>query len=481
MRAGSSAQLLAMPKQKQPLQRCETLPDMQEEILHLLNKYDTPTPRYTSYPTVPYWEPETINPSLWETSMRNIFRKENGEVCIYIHLPYCENLCTFCACNKRITKNHKVEDRYIAAVLKEWSMYRECLPAQAVIREIHLGGGTPTFFSPENLTKLISGITQDCRVLDDHEFSVEVHPNYTTEEHLIALRNVGFNRISLGVQDFDPEVQYIINRMQSFEKTNEVVDWARKRQYNSINIDLVYGLPRQTISSVEYTVERLKELKPDRIAFYSYAHVPWKSKGQRRYTEADLPNASDKWSMYHTGRELLLEQGFIAIGMDHFALHGDKLFQAYQEGTMHRNFMGYTTTNNKLIIGLGASSISDAWNAFVQNEKEVEAYEERIERGEWSFITGHLLNEEDVLIRKHILELMCTGKTILKPETFDSEFLASAIEKLKQLEGDGLLSLYDYMITVTGKGQMFIRNISAALDARLWRKNSLAKTFSKAI
>lgn len=454
---------------------------MKEDILHLLNKYDLPIPRYTSYPTVPYWEPETINPEKWMKSVADIFINENGAISIYIHLPFCENLCTFCACNKRITKNHKVEDRYIAAVLKEWSVYREHMPYQPVIKEIHLGGGTPTFFSPENLTKLIAGITHDSHVPDDHEFSVEVHPNYTTEQHLIALSKVGFNRISLGVQDFDPEVQYIINRVQSFERTKEVVDWARSHGFNSVNIDLVYGLPKQTVSSVELTVSYIQQLKPERIAFYSYAHVPWKSKGQRRYTEADLPGASDKWAMYHTGRALLIEQGFVSIGMDHFALPGDKLCLATAEGKMHRNFMGYTTTNNKLIIGLGASSISDSWNAFVQNEKTVEDYQDKIENEEWPYITGHYLNEEDLIIRRHILDLMCTNRTILNAGNLDKEFLSSALEKLKQLEGDNLLEVHDQAIVVTEKGHMFIRNICAALDARMWRKSSKEKLFSKAI
>jgi oxygen-independent coproporphyrinogen-3 oxidase len=453
---------------------------MQEELLHLLNKFDVPTPRYTSYPTVPFWEPDTINPSLWLESVKNTFVQENGELSIYIHLPYCENLCTFCACNKRITKDHRVEDRYIAAVLNEWEMYKAHFPSQPLIREIHLGGGTPTFFSPENLTRLVQGITAGCGIADAHEFSVEVHPNYTKEQHLSALRQVGFNRISLGVQDFDPEVQFIINRMQSFDKTKEVVDWSHKHGLHSINIDLVYGLPKQTQRSIELTMELLKELQPDRIAFYSYAHVPWKSKGQRRYTEADLPSAQEKWQMYHQGRELLMAQGFIPIGMDHFALPDDKLFKAAAEGKMHRNFMGYTTTNNKLIIGLGCSSISDSWGAFVQNEKEVESYEEKIESGNWSFITGHALTEEDLILRKNIIELMCNGNTTLV-NRIDKRFLKEAFNKLKQLEGDGLLEVENNTISISDKGQLFVRNICAAVDARMWRKSSQEETFSKAI
>ena len=454
---------------------------MSDSILSLLHKYDLPTPRYTSYPTVPYWDFSTLNEARWKQSVIETFKAENGEICVYIHLPFCENLCTFCACNKRITKNHAVESPYILAVLKEWSMYLAMLPSKPIIREIHLGGGTPTFFSADNLVQLINGITKDSTVYPNHEFSVEVHPNYTTEEHIEKLASVGFNRISLGVQDFDPKVQYVINRIQSFERTKEVVDWARKYNYSSINVDLIYGLPHQTVDSVKYSVEKINSLMPDRIAFYSYAHVPWKSKGQRRYTEADLPAAAQKWEMYHTGKQLLEEAGFISIGMDHFALPDDKLFTAAAKGDLHRNFMGYTTTKSKLIIGLGVSSISDSWNAFAQNEKVVETYEAKINEGVLPLIHGHLLTDEDLVIRKKILELMCENKTNMDSELFSSDFLESAFVKLRLLEADGLVIIDGQNIQVTTKGNSFIRNISAAIDARLWRNDSIANTFSKAI
>lgn len=454
---------------------------MTTAILPLLQKYDLPTPRYTSYPTVPYWDFGTLTEASWKETVVNTFREENGELCIYIHLPFCENMCTFCACNKRITVNHAVEDPYISSVLKEWAMYRSLLPTTPVIREIHLGGGTPTFFSPDNLEQLIKGITKDAIVKDNHEFSIEVHPNYTTEEHIKRLASVGFNRISLGVQDFDPKVQFVINRIQSFEKTKEVVDWARKYQYTSINIDLVYGLPHQTVNSVEHTVELIKTLMPDRIAFYSYAHVPWKSKVQRRYSEADLPAAADKWAMYSRGRELLEAAGFQPIGMDHFALANDKLFTAAREGKLHRNFMGYTTTRSKLIIGLGVSSISDAWHGFAQNEKEVEAYEAKISQGILPLVHGHQLSEEDTVIRRKILELMCENETVLDHPLLDPAFIESAFDKLVLLEADELVKLSGRKIRVTEKGMSFIRIISAAIDAYLWRNHSGANTFSKAI
>lgn len=455
---------------------------MEVSILDLLQKYDVPTPRYTSYPTVPYWDFSTIDAAKWKQTVLETFVAENGEVCIYIHLPFCENLCTFCACTKRITKNHSVEDPYIMAVLKEWEMYRSLLPSPPIIKEIHLGGGTPTFFSADNLLQLINAITKDAVVKEDHEFSIEVHPNYTTEEHIKKLSAAGFNRISLGVQDFDPKVQFAINRIQSFERTKEVVDWARKYHYSSINIDLIYGLPHQTIDSVKYSVSMICSLMPDRIAFYSYAHVPWKSKGQRRYTDKDLPAAAQKWEMYHLGKQMLENAGFISIGMDHFALPDDKLFTAAAAGNLHRNFMGYTTTKSKLIIGLGASSISDSWNAFAQNEKVVEQYEAKINSGMLPLVDGHLLSEEDVIIRKKILELMCQNQTNLDT-TLAPDFLETAFVKLQALQADGLITIEEKNIQVTNKGKSFIRNISAAIDERLWRneKTRIENTFSKAI
>ncbi len=454
---------------------------MDASILPLLSKYDLPLPRYTSYPTVPYWEKEGMSIEDWKKAVVDTFTNEKGEICVYVHLPFCENLCTFCACNKRITINHKVEEPYLESVIKEWKMYRALLPGVPRIKEIHLGGGTPTFFSPEHLSQLILAITEGAEITDDHEFSIEVHPNFSRKEHLIELAKVGFTRISLGVQDFDPEVQYVINRVQTFEKTKEVVDWAREVGFRSVNIDLIYGLPKQKLSSVEFTIERIKALEPDRIAFYSYAFVPWKSKAQRRYTQEDLPPAKEKWAMYHAGKSKLEEMGYLAIGMDHFALPNDKLFASVSNGTMHRNFMGYTTTQSKLIIGLGASSISDAWTAFAQNEVEVEEYQDRIAKGEFPIINGHKLTDEDLAIRKNILDLMCRGNTALNPDIFHPDHLSAIKSELAALVADELVTLSDNAIQVLEKGKLFIRNISSTLDARLRRKQKEGNVFSKSI
>jgi len=454
---------------------------MSADLITLLKKYDIPTPRYTSYPTVPFWNFNTLTVEDWKQSVIQTYEAERGEICLYIHLPFCEELCTFCACNKRITKNHGVETPYLESVLKEWNMYFSLFKSKPTIREIHLGGGTPTFFSPENLVNLINGITLNCNIADDHEFSVEVHPNFTTKAHLEALKSVGFNRISLGVQDFDPEVQFIINRIQTFEKTKQVMDWARELDYFSLNIDLIYGLPKQTLSSIQNTFDRVKELRPDRIAFYSYAHVPWKSKGQRRYTDDDVPKAAEKIAMYSLGNELLTEMGFVTIGMDHFALPTDKLLLAYNKGEMHRNFMGYTTTNHKLVIGLGASSISDTWTAFAQNEKTVEDYQSKIDAGEWPVINGHLLNKQDLVIRKHILNLMCNDETVIDPIDFEEAFYNHIISKLQSYASDGLAEIEGNNIRVTKKGKLFVRNISSSIDEYLYGNQTGVNMFSKAI
>lgn len=446
-----------------------------------LKKYNKPVPRYTSYPTVPYWDFGTISKGTWLTEMNATLERESGELSLYIHLPFCESLCTFCACNKRITKNHAVEEPYIAAVLKEWKMYQDHMDRRPIIREIHLGGGTPTFFSPDHLHHLIHSILADCDVAEDYEFSIEVHPNAAEEAHFEVLGKLGFKRISVGVQDFDPMVQATINRHQDFTTTKRVVEWAGKHGFADLNIDLVYGLPLQTLDSICQTVDLVSELSPQRIAYYSYAHVPWKSKVQRKFTEEDLPSPELKWTMYHTGAEKLRSVGLQSIGMDHFALPSDTLFDAYENGRLNRNFMGYSTTDNKMIIGLGVSSISDSWTSFIQNEKTIEAYQDRINNGEFAFVNGHLLTDEDLYIRQHILELMCRPKLNLNMDTFEPDFRAHVEDRWLQFEQDGLIDRQGDHTAVTPIGQLMIRHIASALDKKLWLQQEASNMFSRGI
>jgi oxygen-independent coproporphyrinogen-3 oxidase len=331
---------------------------MQPVSLDLLNKYNVAIPRYTSYPTVPFWD-ETIDSEHWERMFVRRFEESNEQegISVYIHLPFCEKLCTFCGCNKRITTNHSVEDEYIDVLLQEWNLYRRSMNSKPVIRELHIGGGTPTFFSPKNLQRLLQGILADSVVPEDHEFGFEGHPNNTTIAHLQTLFDLGFRRVSFGMQDSDPEVQRVINRFQPQEHVIQVVKWAREIGYESVNLDLVYGLPLQDVPKMNQTITDALCLRPDRIAFYSYAHVPWTSRAQRLFDEHDLPNAQEKMTLYQVGKKRFAEAGYADIGMDHFVLPGDLMAQAAQRGTLYRNFMGYTVQETGLLLGLGVSSI----------------------------------------------------------------------------------------------------------------------------
>lgn len=445
----------------------------------LISKYNVPGPRYTSYPTVPYWENESFTTEAWAQSLKT---QDSNALSLYIHLPFCESLCTFCACNKRITKRHEVEEPYLEAVLKEWKMYLEVLNEKPQIKEIHLGGGTPTFFSPENLEYLIKFILGTAIVTNDIEFSFEGHPNNTTEDHLSTLNKLGFTRISYGIQDYNPKVQIAIHRIQSFENVKKATENARKLGYKSVGHDIIFGLPLQTLDDVINTINYTKKLMPDRIAFYSYAHVPWtKGNGQRGFSEDDLPTPEEKRKQYETGKKMLEEIGYMEIGMDHFALPDDDLSIAYKEGYLHRNFMGYTITNTKTMIGLGVSAISDSWTAFAQNEKKLEDYYARLKENKLPVAKGHLLNEEDLIIRQQVLNLMCNFETSWSKMEEEMINFDQIIKELKEFKNDGLLEYTDYSVKVHDKGRVFIRNICMAFDLRLKRAKPQTKLFSMTI
>ena len=449
----------------------------------LVNKYNLPVPRYTSYPTVPFWKDE-IDVNRWKQLLKKQFAIHNKKegISLYIHLPFCESLCTYCGCNKKITINHSVEEEYLIMIEKEFSLYLDLLKEKPVIREIHLGGGTPTFFSPANLIRLINFIKHRSIVHPQHEFSIEGHPNNTTREHLQALYDLGFRRISYGVQDNDPEVQRIINRIQPLENVINATNNAREIGFESVNFDLIYGLPKQTLQSITRTFEQVLEIKPDRIAFYSYAHVPWTSRGQRLFDENDLPSPEEKLQLYLKGKEILTNAGYTDIGMDHFALPNDTLYDAWAEGTLHRNFMGYTTQHTSILLGLGVSSISDIGNAFAQNKKTLHDYYASISKNELPVFRGYFLNEEDIAFRKYILNISCGGRTAFNPEHL--EILEQySFPELKKLEEDKLVEWSENILTVTPLGRHFIRNICSAFDLHLIRnkKVNTRPLFSKAI
>lgn len=452
-------------------------------MCNLTDKYNVPGPRYTSYPTVPYWDVDRFSGKQWKESVKLSFdESQEGGISLYIHLPFCESMCTFCGCHKRITKRHEVEVPYINAVLKEWALYKNLLGRRPIIKELHLGGGTPTFFTPENLTKLINGIFRLADRANDAELSFEGHPNNTTKAHLQALYDVGFRRVCFGVQDYNLKVQVAINRIQPFEKVKYVTETAREIGYTSVGHDIIYGLPFQSIEDVKNTLVRTNDLRPDRIAFYSYAHVPWrKGNGQRGYRDEDLPNTEDKKLQYEIGKQWLTAMGYKDIGMDHFAVGSDSLYQAVKEGTLHRNFMGYTSSKTQLMIGLGVSSISDSWYAFAQNVKSIEEYQHLVDHDIIPVYRGHLLNGEDEMVRRHILNLMCHFETSWEiGQTHHLDF-QHIIDNLAELEADGLVQIGSNHIKVTEKGKPFIRNIGMAFDLKLHRKQPETRLFSMTV
>ncbi len=450
----------------------------------LIQKYNIPGPRYTSYPTVPYWDQEKFSKNKWIETFKRSFKESNKSegISIYIHLPYCESLCTFCACHKHITKKPNLQGDYVSAVLKEWNLYLGLIDETPIIKEIHLGGGTPTFFSPNNLEILIKGLFKHAIRHDDYEFSFEGHPNSTTKEHLQRLYDLGFTRVSYGVQDYNIIVQKAINRVQPFENVKRVTDWAREIGYTSVSHDLIFGLPFQTMDNVLHTIKKTKELQPDRISFYSYAHVPWvKGVGQRGFDENDLPKDEEKRALYEAGKALFAELDYVEIGMDHFSLETDTLYKGAVDKTLHRNFMGYTANKTQLMIGLGMSSISDSWYGFAQNEKSVKKYYRALEENQIPVFRGHILDKEDLVIRKHILNIMCHFETTWEDEQDQFEELDEVIKSLEEIKNDGLIEIYDNKLIVKEKARPFVRNICMAFDRRLQRNQPETKLFSMTI
>ena len=378
----------------------------------LLKKYDVPVPRYTSYPTVPYWS-DSPTPAEWLASLKAAMNRDATTWALYLHIPFCETLCTFCGCNTVITKSHDKERPYADGLFKEFELYLKEVPAlhKKPLRQIHLGGGTPTFLSAPQLEQLVSSILSQCTI-DPKNFdaSVEVDPRRTTAEQLQVLHKLGFRRVSMGVQDFDPEVQRLVNRVQPLDITRALTVEARAMGYDSVNYDLIYGLPNQTPKSFRHTIDHTIELRPDRIALYSFALVPWIKPQQRLFKDEDLPAGEDKRALYEMAYAQLMQAGYVEIGMDHFALPTDAMALAMKHGGLHRNFMGYTESRTDVLLGLGVSSISETPDCFHQNEKVLPVYEKKIAAGEVPTLRGHKLNQQDRQQREQILAFMTLGR-----------------------------------------------------------------------
>lgn len=430
----------------------------------LVEKYNVAVPRYTSYPPVPNWSGQQTKRE-WLDHIGLCLRNNEEGISLYIHLPYCEQLCTYCGCNKRITKNHAVEEPYIQKLMEEWENYVALSGKDFLkIKELHFGGGTPTFFSPQNLELLLQGIFSKGILTHDAALSFEAHPNSTTREHLLSLYAFGFRRISIGVQDLSPLIMKAINRFQTKAEIEQVTGWARSIGYTSVNYDLIYGLPFQTLDDINITMDFVREMMPDRIAFYGYAHVPWKSAGQRAFSDEDVPGGVEKYHLKQEGYDRLDKMGYKLIGMDHFALSTDSLFENFISGKMHRNFMGYTDQKTDVLLGLGASSISETPQMYAQNEKSIETYFQLMEESGTAANKFHRMTTAQVKTKNHILNLMCTYQTSFENNEEEQVHLSLKSDVLDDLRSDGLIKWEGKRLMIKEKGKDFIRNICAAID-----------------
>lgn len=444
----------------------------------LFRKYDIPAPRYTSYPTVPYWS-DAPTLDAWITNLNRTMAPTASRWSMYVHIPFCETLCTFCGCNTTITKNHKLEHPYVERLIKEKEAYFAAVPdfKRRVLSQIHLGGGTPTFLSEEHLRALLAALMKDTTRDPHFEGSIEVDPRRTRLSQLEILREFGFNRVSLGVQDFDPEVQRLIHRVQSFEETQTITEGARKLGFNSVNFDLIYGLPKQSLATIQPMIDKTLQLRPDRIALYSFALVPWIKPGQRLFKDEDLPKGEEKRALYEKSRELLMKAGYVEIGMDHFALPTDALAISSKNKSLHRNFMGYTDQRTDVLLGIGVSAISESPDLFFQNEKVLPKFEALIDELGFAPFRGHRLSDEDKHARHQILDLMTRGETSLKGDPEKAVILS----RLEEMVKDGLAKVDGDRVELLEPGKPFLRNLCLAFDRRFYTAQPQTRIFSQSI
>jgi oxygen-independent coproporphyrinogen-3 oxidase len=451
-----------------------------------LRRYDLHGPRYTSYPPVPQWN-ETIDADALERHLAATReRSADRPLSIYVHLPFCITRCSFCACNVIVSpKMEEVSDPYLDQLEQETEMYARRLDSRRPVVQLHWGGGTPTYLSPDQLRRAHAITVSRFRLADDAEQSIEIHVNWTSDEHLRALAELGFNRLSLGVQDFDERTQAAINRFQTHERTRAIVELARALGFQGINFDLVYGLPHQTAASFADTIDKVIDLKPDRLAVYNFAYLPGQLAHQRALDPATLPPPEEKLRIFLEAHDRFIEAGYRYIGMDHFALPNDELARAYDEGTMQRNFMGFTTRAGADLIAMGVSAIGGIDGLYVQNVKKLPRYRRALAAGRFPVERGFLLSRDDRIRRDVIGGLMCRDH-IDKREVearhgivFD-EYFAEELRRLTPMLEDGLLTVSADSLDVTFLGRLLVRNIAMVFDAHLKRPGK-ERVFSKTI
>jgi oxygen-independent coproporphyrinogen-3 oxidase len=448
-----------------------------------LKKYDVSGPRYTSYPTADrFVEAFTQDAYMLALEQRRAIAATQP-LSIYVHIPFCESLCFFCACNKIVTKHHERSAEYLRYLNREIDLHIEHLGAGQTISQLHLGGGSPTFFSDEELAELMSMLKRNFVFSPGGEYSIEVDPRTVNEQRLKHLADLGFNRLSFGVQDFDPEVQKAVHRIQPAEQVFSLVEAARRYQFESVNVDLIYGLPMQTPESFKRTLAQVVELRPNRIALYGYAHLPERFKPQRRISEYELPAAADKITMLGSALKAFIDAGYVYVGMDHFALPDDDLAIAKRQGRLHRNFQGYSTQPDCDLISLGVSAIGRVGATYSQNAKTIEEYYDHLNHGRFPVVRGLALSRDDIVRRAVIMAIMCQGA--LEYEAIElaymldfKSYFANEMEALKALEKTDMLVLEEDGLQVTDTGWFFVRAAAMVFDKHLQTDRNRAR-FSK--
>ena len=449
-----------------------------------LAKYNRPGPRYTSYPTAPVWQ-DNFGPDDLER-YDTVADAAGTPVSLYMHLPFCESLCLFCACNVVITKDHSVAPPYIEILEREIEHVSHFVSRQRPVVQFHWGGGTPTYLTPEQMEGLFRFTAERFTFAPDAEIGIEIDPRVTTHAHLATLRRLGFNRLSMGIQDFHPEVQQAIHRVQPLDMTRGLIEEARRLGFDSINVDLIYGLPLQTAERFAHTVEQVVAISPDRVAMFSYAHVPWLRK-QQGALATRLPEGMEKFRIFRAGLESFLNAGYQYIGMDHFARPTDELAVAQRERTLHRNFQGYTTKAGADLYGMGVSAISSVGACYAQNDRDVASYRTRVEERGTATMRGYRLTQEDLLRRAVINRILCHGE--LHKSEVEREFgidfnqtFAPEVERLAPFVSDGLLEIDGDVLRATLLGRIFIRNIAMVFDPYLEKqKLESRQLFSKTL
>ncbi len=451
----------------------------------VLDRFDVAGPRYTSYPTADRFV-EAFTEDQYIQALEQ--RRVGGmalPLSVYVHIPFCESLCFYCACNKIITKKHERSAEYLRYLNRELDLHVAHLGAGQTITQLHLGGGSPTFFSDTELDELMSMLRRSFILEPGGEYSIEVDPRTVDAERLQNLARLGFNRLSFGVQDFDPHVQKAVHRIQPAEQVFELMEEARRLEFDSINADLIYGLPRQTKESFDRTLQQVIQLRPDRIALYAYAHLPERFKPQRRINIAELPEPQAKVSMLSAAISAFLNAGYVYVGMDHFALPNDALAVAKRQGRLHRNFQGYSTQPDCDLIALGVSAIGRIGATYSQNAKTLDEYYDQLNRGHLPIVRGLALVRDDLVRRAIIMALMCQGR--LQFESIEQAYLidfrryfSAELDALKPMEEDGLVELEEGAIQVTGLGWFFVRGIAMLFDRHLQTDSNRAR-FSKII